>query len=224
MKKTEILKQAMTFATLNELYNGYCTKLLEEFPSSEIDLTLTIISKDEFESIIDFLHANCDKDEYYDEEMCEYCDEEVYDMRYHRTERVYYMTNLQLNESEYKDIEKEDFQVDSIDKDTYNLTNYKSVNLMPICFEQFYEYCEEVLYKKEKELNEKIEKEFPKDEETTMRNEEIVTKNKTNYRKIAENFLKNYEFVTKSYESLSKVVNDEQLIDVFEMIFKNFDE
>lgn len=216
MKKTEILKQAMTFATLNELYNGYCTKLLEEFPSSEIDLTLTIISKDEFESIIDFLYTNYDEDEYRNEE--------IYDMRYHQTEQTYYMVDLQLNESEYKDIEKEDFQVDSIDKDTYELANYDLVNLMPICFEQFYEYCEEVLYKKEKELNEKIEKEFPKDEETTMRSEEIVTKNKTNHRKIAENFLKNYEFVTKSYESLSKVVNDEQLIDVFEMIFKNFGE
>ena len=53
---------------------------------------------------------------------------------------------------------------------------------------------------------------------------ENTIKNETNYRKIAKEFLENYDFIINSYESLSKIVNNEQLVDIFEIIFKNFGE
>lgn len=220
MTKNEILWRVMTFATLNELYNGYCAKLLAMLSNEKVEVTL--ISKEEIDQIIDFLCTNYDEDEYHFEDS--------YDMRTRQNENLYITADLQISEFEYENINTKTFQIVTVDDDNYELTFYTQKNhdsvltLMPICFEEFYEYCEEVLNKKERELNKEIKKEFPKDEETATKNEETVTKIETNYRKVAEKFLENYEFIINSYEFLSKVVNDEQLIDVFEMIFKNFGE
>lgn len=220
MKKTEILCRAMTFATLNELYNEYCEKLLAIPSNKEIEITL--IPKEELDQIIDFLCANYDEDEYHFEDS--------YDMCTHQNDILYIMAELQISKSEYKEVGNKSFLLECVDEDNYEITidtqkKYDSyIGLMPICFEQFYEYCEEFLNEKEKELNKEIKKEFPKDEEIATKNKETTTKTKTNYRKIAEKFLENYESIAKSYESLSKIVNDEQIIDVFEMIFKNFGE
>lgn len=227
MTNIKILKQVMTYTTLNQLYNEYCNRLLE-IPSN-VEINLTLISSEEFTNIIDFLFTNYDEDEYYFEE--------VYDMRTKESKPAYITADLQIDESEYKEMENKSFLLECVDEDNYEITidtqkKYDSyIALMPICFKEFYQYCKEFLYKKEKELDEKIEKEFPKNKEIATKNEEIVVKdeetiikNETNYRKIAEEFLKNYDSIINSYESLSKIINNEQLVDIFEIIFKNFGE
>lgn len=227
MTNIEILKQVITYTTLKQLYNEYCNRLLK-IPCN-VEINLTLISNEEFTNIIDFLSTNYDEDEYHFEE--------VYSMRTKESKPAYITADLQINESEYKEMENKSFLLECVDEDNYEITidtqkKYDSyIALMPICFKEFYQYCEEFLHKKEKGLNEKIKKEFPKNKEITTKNEEIVVKdkeiiikNETNYRKIAEEFLKNYDFVISSYESLSKIVNDKQLVDIFEIIFKNFGE
>lgn len=217
MTKVEILKRVMSSTPFNTLYHDYTVyyKKLIGLSSNEKDRYVTLISDNDFESVIDYLYEDHDNEKYYKQTYKDYpalkklISEEDY---------KYYMEDLEIKKSTYKILEKETFQITAIDEDSYKFVLDVHEKLegtwkfMPICFEQFYKFCEGIVNKNERKINKEVGK------------ESLKTKNEADYRKIAEGFLENYELIINSYKSLFKIVDDEQLINIFEMIFKNFGE